>query len=177
MEIPVSNKGPTTSVEILTDLRDEANRLENLRDYGFMGVDESAATCPHGDPTCLCATRDLFCRGAFTLHSGATSTFLINCEALTDEALAALADHAATLLPPFRVAVGIPRGGLRFAAALDPYASGKGPLLLVDDVLTTGGSMEEARDDFAEESIGVVIFARGSCPDWITPLFTMGGQS
>lgn len=42
----------------------------------------------------------------------------------------------------------------------------------MDDVLTTGAmtSMEEARHG---EAIGFVLFARGQCPSWVTPLFTM----
>lgn len=70
--------------------------------------------------------------------------------------------------------IGVPRGGLRLAAALLPYERLGYPLLIVDDVLTTGISMQEMRDRFPlEEAIGVVIFARGQCPDWIRPIFTV----
>jgi len=50
-------------------------------------------------------------------------------------------------------------------------------LLIVDDVLTTGSSMEEVRKEMGTyyQSEGFVLFARGECPDWITPLFQMPG--
>jgi hypothetical protein len=115
----------------------------------------------------------LFQRGQFTLHSGATSDFKIDCDALTDEDWAALAQEAAKVLPPFGVVIGVPTGGIKFAAALEAYkAEGAERVLIADDVLTTGRSMEEKRSGWAVETIGVVAFARGPVPDWITPLFT-----
>jgi hypothetical protein len=69
---------------------------------------------------------------------------------------------------------------LRLAKALEPFASLKGPRLIVDDVLTTGGSMERARDKHRGQGpagrpgiIGAVVFARGQCPHWIRCLFQM----
>jgi adenine/guanine phosphoribosyltransferase-like PRPP-binding protein len=44
-------------------------------------------------------------------------------------------------------------------------------LLIVDDVWTTGGSMEEHRA--GRDAIGAVLFARGPVADWVTPLFTL----
>src|SRR5713226_6907450 len=100
----------------------------------------------------------LFQVGDFTLHSGLKSDFLINCEALTDADLRALAALVVNGLPDFRAVEGVPRGGLRFAAALTGAATGdeRDPLLIVDDVYTTGGSMEGHRA--GRWAMGVVIF-------------------
>jgi hypothetical protein len=111
----------------------------------------------------------LFRLGDFTLHSGANASWKIDCDALTDADLACLAKMAAELLPPFGSVEGVPTGGLRFAAALRPYAT-FGPPLVADDVLTTGNSMEAQRRG-RPDALGVVIFARGPCPPWVTPLF------
>lgn len=45
--------------------------------------------------------------------------------------------------------------------------------VIVDDVLTTGESMEEMRLHYSSRTIGVVLFARGKCPDWVTPIFSL----
>jgi predicted phosphoribosyltransferase len=75
----------------------------------------------------------------------------------------------------FGAVLGIPTGGLRLAYALKQYAiPSSDNILIVDDVLTTGNSMARAASPFQPEYvIGVVIFARGECPDWITPMFTL----
>ncbi len=115
----------------------------------------------------------LFKSGDFVLHSGSKSNFLIDCEALTNAELEALAAYVVPTLPGFEAVVGIPRGGLRFAEALARYIKpGTGTMLLVDDVYTTGASMTEARMQ-EPNAIGVVIFARRQPPFWITPIFTM----
>lgn len=122
------------------------------------------------------ADRHLFVDGEFTAHSGGTLPFKVDCDALTDGDLATLAAYVAREFPPFANVCGVPRGGLRFASALRRYETGSGrdPTLIVDDVLTTGTSMEEARSARLPGNVfGVVIFARGPCPDWVTPLFQM----
>lgn len=116
----------------------------------------------------------LFQLGDFTLYSGAASRWKIYCDALTDEDWQALAVMLAERLPPFGVAIGIPRGGIRLAVAMSAHCrKGSQTILLVDDVLTTGSSMEEYRASFSAGVIGAVVFARGECPDWIVPLFQM----
>lgn len=116
----------------------------------------------------------LFVGGEFIAHSGGKLPFKIDCDALSDGDLETLAAEAAQVLPRFSVAHGVPRGGMRFSGALLRYrtASPFDPVLIVDDVLTTGASMERARAGLGPNTIGVVIFARGPCPDWVTPLFT-----
>ncbi len=110
----------------------------------------------------------LFQSGTFTLHSGSQSAWKIDCDSLTNDDLETLAQMAAEILPAFGEVIGVPEGGLRFAEALRRY-SRLGPTLIADDVLTTGGSME--RFHMVGTDLGVVIFARGKCPDWVTPLF------
>lgn len=56
------------------------------------------------------------------------------------------------------------------AVALKPYATGEG-LLIVDDVLTTGRSMEKQRSK--REAKGIVLFARGPCPLWVEAVWML----
>ncbi len=114
----------------------------------------------------------LFQSGNFTLHSGEKSSFKIDCDALLDSDIETLAAMIADRCSPFGGTWGIPMGGLRMAKALDKYGDRVSDVLIVDDVLTTGGSMERARQQFPGAK-GAVIFARGKCPDWIMPLFTL----
>lgn len=114
----------------------------------------------------------LFQRKRVSLHSGMQSEWKIECDFLDESSILTLAYLGMTLLPPFGVVEGVPRGGLGLAEAMLHYAlpGGEGPLLIVDDVLTTGGSMIAQRAD--RNAIGLVIFARGDCPDWVTPIFS-----
>jgi hypothetical protein len=114
-------------------------------------------------------TMGLFCLGDFKLHSGRHSSFKIDCDALSDDDLAALAWQIAAKLPPFGSVEGVPRGGLRLAQALQAYVQ-YGPPLIADDVLTTGNSMEEQRA--GRSCYGIVLFSRTSrLPDWIKAVF------
>jgi orotate phosphoribosyltransferase len=115
----------------------------------------------------------IFWLGRFTLHSGAESKFKIDCDALTEQDLEALAWVLAEKLPPFLRVEGVPSGGLELARELERYCDENAKLtLIVDDVLTTGASMEEQRNG-RSDVIGCVIFARGECPSWVLPLFKM----
>ena len=117
----------------------------------------------------------LFQYGHFALHSGVASTWKIDCDALTDHDIDALAHMIRLLVPTFSTVEGVPRGGTRLATCLSKDG-GKalGPLLIVDDVLTTGASMEQQRA--GRPALGVVIFARGLAPLWVTPLFHAAHQ-
>ena len=109
----------------------------------------------------------MFRWGRFQLHSGQQSSFLIDCGSLTDEDWWNLAFLIASKVQ-FGSVEGVPRGGLALAKALEQLAT-SGPLLIVDDVLTTGASMEEKRA--GREAIGIVLFARGDYPKWVMPIF------
>lgn len=123
----------------------------------------------------------LFNLGLFALSSGKNSNFKIDCDVLTDEDWDTLAYLALKKLKEsFCIVVPVPSGGNKFAAALKPFACGWAtdqPILIVDDVLTTGASMEGMRrkhEGNGGTCIGVVAFARGLCPDWVIPIFDLG---
>lgn len=129
---------------------------------------------------------NLFQLGDFVLHSEDPETgekrkshYKIECDALTDEDVQTIAFMMTEYLPSFGFVYGIPRGGKRLEQALLSYRTkNSDTLLIVDDVLTSGRSMEEARQgvhsSLYSNVIGAVIFSRMSqCPDWILPLFTM----
>lgn len=113
---------------------------------------------------------DLFRLGSFRLHSGLWSPFKIDCDALGERDWVALAKVVANQVGPFGAVEGVPTGGLALAAQLERYAS-DGPVLIVDDVLTTGGSMEAQRA--GRPALGAVVFARGTPSPWIRPVFVL----
>lgn len=125
----------------------------------------------------------LFDFTSFTSHSGLYLSFKIDCDALTDADLDCLARvYAGPEGHPggryFCRVEGIPRGGIRFAEALRRYVDlreNHAYVLIADDVLTTGKSFATWKRHYQNEQYlhGVVIFARGPCPYWITPIFTM----
>lgn len=115
----------------------------------------------------------------FKLHSGKLSQFKIECDSLTDADWDSLALVIARQIQYSEV-VGVPTGGLKLEKALRKYKSegSSHSTLIVDDVLTTGKSMVELRDKIlkhtmAKKVIGVVVFSRGKCPKWVTPIFQM----
>lgn len=76
----------------------------------------------------------------------------------------------------FRAVYGIPKGGTQLARILNHYCEPRYPVLIVDDVLTTGRSMIEARAQLGllnEPTIGVVVVARGLAPNWVWPILTV----
>ena len=120
----------------------------------------------------LVLSMNLFQLGTFNLHSGETSAFKIDCDALTDGDLDCIAYLLAAKLPFFGPVEGIPSGGLRLAEKMRKYSlNSVHTLLIVDDVLTTGGSLEKHRN--GRDAIGAVIFSRGAELDWVVPLFKM----
>ena len=119
----------------------------------------------------------LFQSGDFVLHSGARSTLKLECDALCSADWETIAAQIAARWR-FCEVIGIPRGGVPLARALQPYVDMAAvTTLVVDDVLTTGRSMEETRQASKRprHCQGVVLFARGVCPHWIAPMFQMWG--
>jgi orotate phosphoribosyltransferase len=121
---------------------------------------------------------NLFQKVDIILNSGQSSDFKIECDALTEYDIDCFA-HLISKKYKFRKVVGVPRGGIRIEDALQKYTTNnpEHPLLMVDDVLTTGGSMIRYRNRYEEMGydniIGVVLFARGECPDWIESVFKL----
>ncbi len=122
----------------------------------------------------------IFQSGDFTLSSGAVSSFKIDCDAFNDADLKTLAALIAKLVGPFGYVRGVPTGGLRLADALKKHQIDDRPFLIVDDVLTTGVSMDKKRtelmtfwDEPESSFVGAVVFARGPCLSWIKAVFQM----
>lgn len=125
----------------------------------------------------------LFVDEQFTSHSSLVLPFKIDCDALSDEGVACFARiaHEQMGLPWSRigevVAVGERDGTnaapntrhapTRLARALREHvAKDKRWTLILDDVYTTGASIEAARMGHAW-AIGLVLFARTKPPEWI----------
>ena len=120
----------------------------------------------------------LFQQQDFIGHSGKPLTWKIECDAIQDVEWATLAHMIQELeRRPFGEVVGIPRGGLKLSGYLNEYSTQnpKDPYLIVDDVLTTGGSMEEFKEEHFKDkkTVGWVVFARRKPADWINALFQM----
>ena len=118
---------------------------------------------------------DLFKSINFKSHSGLNLSWKIEMDALSDAEWFTIKKMIMEVTPPFREAVGIPRGGVKLGDLLNEHATGKegDPVCIVDDVLTTGRSMEEYAKKY-DNVIGWVIFSRTRLhSDWITPLFEM----
>lgn len=120
----------------------------------------------------------LFQLEKIVLHSGKTSWIKIECDFLspkTNEDWEALAYMGSRIVGPFSEVVGVPRGGVPFAKAIKKYASppySVWPVLIVDDVLTTGGSILKEMAMCAN-SVGLVVFARGPLPEGVKAIFPM----
>ena len=118
--------------------------------------------------------------GKFVSHSGIQLSYKIECDALTDADIECIASIIADKTD-FGIVEGIPTGGCRLADALEQYAVFEAPFntLIVDDVFTTGVSMEAAKTAQPpqvppDDVVGWVIFARSILPDWINAIFTTG---
>jgi len=121
---------------------------------------------------------NLFQKKRFQMSGGGWSDFKLECDALTPPDYDTLG-YLTSRVFAFGEVYGVPTGGTPIANAFRPYATpSERTLLIVDDVLTTGGSMVKARDELAHDYPdwiirGLVVFARGPVPAWITPIFTL----
>ena len=122
---------------------------------------------------------NLFQSVDFISHSGLELKWKIECDALSDPEWFTISQMIMEISVPFKEAIGIPRGGTQLGSLLNQYGTGKrkDPILLVDDVLTTGESMKQFKTKrswrYPSDYIGWVVFARNKCPDWVTALFQM----
>ena len=124
----------------------------------------------------------LFKSGDFKSHSGLDLSWKIEMDALSDPEWFTIKKMIMEYSPPFREAVGIPEGGVKLGGLLNEHATGdeKDPVCIVDDVLTTGESMDYFLSQYQRNrrlmpfmAIGWVVFARGPCPHWVSALFQM----
>ena len=115
----------------------------------------------------------------FKSHSGLELKWKIECDALSDPEWFTISQMIMEISVPFKEAIGIPRGGTKLGNLLNQYGTGKreDPVLLVDDVLTTGESMKQFKTKrswrYPSDYIGWVVFARTKTPKWVTALFQM----
>jgi len=116
----------------------------------------------------------------FKSHSGLDLSWKIECDGVSKKEWKCLTEMIMDYEKrPFQSAIGIPRGGVVLGSYLNQYSTENpdDPVLIVDDVLTTGGSMEEFKRErmFRNPTkyIGWVIFARGFPPQWCRALFQM----
>jgi hypothetical protein len=124
---------------------------------------------------------DWLIRKTFVRASGQTAHYKIEEEGLSDEEIETAAKLIAESVPPFRDVLGVPRGGLRLSSALEKYRTSLSvdPLLVVDDVWTTGGSM---RLFIAKHQLhrlplmGAVMFAINPPESWVFALFQQGSK-
>ena len=118
----------------------------------------------------------LFQQGDFTLASRRLSNWKIECDALTTDDWSTLALMAVDLYGhPSRVA-GVPRGGLPFARALRPLCRRMGNVWIVDDVFTTGASLQSFEAMLPNDVIyhKVVAFTRAPMPPRHRAVWTLG---
>ena len=108
--------------------------------------------------------------GNFRSAAGLDLTWKIECDALSDDDFGNIAKIAAPVLHPFSAVSGVPDGGGRLACAFGDFLTETGPLLVVDDVWTTGKSMRDLAGTILGWK-GFVIFARGETPPNITSFF------
>ena len=121
---------------------------------------------------------NLFVEETFVGHSGGTLHWKIEMDTLTDVEWKCIAKMIMEYeTRPFQAAIGIPRGGLTLSMYLNDYSTQnpKDPYLIVDDVLTTGGSMEEFKEEHFKNKkvVGWVVFSRKNPASWIKTLFQM----
>ena len=132
--------------------------------------------------TSISPAPSLFSLNPFKSHSGKWLPWKIECDAFTDEDWLTLATMVATKIK-FYEARGIPSGGIKFAEKLNLFADATSTTrLLVDDVLTTGGSMTQAYNALPNRdgvmTRGIVVFSRmpaEKVPVWVTSIFQLGG--
>ena len=120
---------------------------------------------------------DLFQKVDFKSHAGLDLSWKIEMDALSNNEWKCIAHMIAELSDPFQAAIGIPRGGVKLSGYLNEYCTHAptDPYLIVDDVMTTGGSMEVFKKEHFKDKhvIGWVVFARGQVPIWCDALFRM----
>lgn len=120
----------------------------------------------------------LFVKKHFISHNNLPLSWKVECDALNPDDWEWAAARTAERFS-FCDVYGIPQGGTIFEKHLRPYIRPDGDFfLIVDDVLTTGDSMDEARHATRTRHselprIGVVLFARVRPPVWIAALWQL----
>ena len=120
---------------------------------------------------------DLFQKIDFISHAGLPLSWKIECDAISSDEWIALAHIIREFEPRnWRYSIGIPRGGVALGKALDKYSTNNSndPVLIVDDVYTTGKSFKDFKNNFPnEEVLQWCVFARKPTENGVNALFTM----
>ncbi len=153
---------------------------DNLPSQWAATIDDPAVSAPWPDrlqwqrPNRRSNPNGFFQFGWFASHSKMQLPWKLDFERFTDEDWAGVASLIAWKFA-FRAVHGIPRGGVPLARALDKYVTPGYPILIVDDVLTTGRSFIHARAALGnpEDVLGVTVCARGPCPNWVWTILTV----
>lgn len=118
---------------------------------------------------------NLFQQGDFTFASGIRSSWKVECDALVESDWETIAAELARMIPRrFGRVIGVPRGGLPLARALEAYVDESSrDVLVADDVWTTGGSMRPYMASYGL-SLGAVVFAHTRPPANVIALFVKG---
>ena len=124
---------------------------------------------------------DLFQQVDFIGHAGGRLTWKIETDALSDAEWRTLAKMLLIYEKrPFKVAIGIPTGATQLGNILNEYATGEPqhPVLVVDDVYTTGTSFKEFKETYYKDEhiIQWVCFARKPTTPDVNALFTMPSE-
>jgi len=118
----------------------------------------------------------------FKSHAGLDLSWKIECDGVSKKEWQCLSEMIMDYEKrPFQSAIGIPRGGVVLGSYLNQHSTQNpdDPYLIVDDVLTTGGSMVDFRTQYFRNRdtktgcFGWVVFARGFPPQWCRSLFQM----
>ena len=122
----------------------------------------------------------LFQKVDFKSHSGLNLSWKIECDEISKKEWKCLAEMIMDYEKrPFQAALGIPRGGIILGTYLNEYSTQniEDPYLIVDDVLTTGGSMDDFVNSYFRNRkpnyFGWVVFARNKPQHWVKALFQM----
>lgn len=122
----------------------------------------------------------MFKQGNFILASGKQSDWKIELDNFDEDDWNTLAYLINQRIVRFGRVLGVPTGGYALASALKQYATDdpSHPTLVVDDVFTTGGSIERFISSLNERNdpyLVWVVFARKPPPPNINALFTFCG--
>jgi hypothetical protein len=110
----------------------------------------------------------MFEYGAFRSHSGLILPWKLNCDDFTDRDWDCVSRIIARKFAYAKV-FGVPTGGLKMAEACNRFTAEGYPILIVDDVLTLGSSIEEQRAKAKRDypgvpTFGVTVFSRQPLP-------------
>ena len=99
----------------------------------------------------------IFQKVDFKSHAGLDLSWKIECDGVSKKEWQCLSEMVMDYEKrPFQAAIGIPRGGVILGSYLNQYSTQNpdDPYLLIDDVLTTGGSMEDFREkNFSDKTV------------------------